>query len=683
MLLICRTFVSEKLNNVKKQQKRNNMKTTIMNLKNDLTKLTTVLMIGVLLSLSLKANAQCTAGFTASSSPANNGTVNFTNTSSASNFLFYNWSFGDGSSDNTMDPVHVYNNTGTYTVCLTIYDSLGMYDSTGMLGGCYNSFCATVAIVNNNPITCYSNFSMTQDTINGNINSYSFANYSTGNSLNYFWNFGDGTSSSLENPIHSFGANGTFTVCLTVTSNVDSSCNATYCQTVTTGNPTSSCYAAFQLVSNSTNTYAATDYSTGNNLEYLWDFGDGTFSSLQNPTHAFGTIGTYSICLTVTSSIDSTCNSTSCQTITTGNPAGSCYASFQLSADSSNTNTFIASNYSSGNSLNYFWDFGDGTSSTLLNPIHTFGANGAYTVCLTVTSSVDSSCYNTYCDYLTIGNNTGSCVANFMMYLDSTNLGISTYSTYNYSTGNSLNYFWNFGDGTTSALLNPSHTFSSNGTYTVCLTVSSSLDSTCYNTYCQTLTIGGTPAGGCSASFQVMQDSINTSSFFLYLSSNNYNLIYTWDFGDGTSSTQQYPTHTYAGSGPYLICLTVSDANGCTDTYCDSLYAGRASGGLTITVVNPVVAGITDNSSLINSLENYPNPFSATTTIAYSIIQDASIELCILDLLGNKIAVIESGNKSSGIYQTDWSASNISAGIYMLQLKVNNQISTKKMMITK
>jgi PKD repeat protein len=180
-----------------------------------------------------------------------------------------------------------------------------------------------------------------------------------------------------------------------------------------------------------------------------------------------------------------------------------------------------------------------------------------------------------------------------------------------------------------------------------------------------------------------MQDSTNTSSFFLYLSSNNNYLTYSWNFGDGSTSNLQYPTHTYAGSGPYQICLAVSNANGCTNTYCDSVYAGRASGGITITVINPAMAGVTDNNTIINSLENYPNPFSNTTTIAYSIKQDASIELNILDLLGNKIAVIESGKKASGTYQTEWNASNISAGIYLLQLKVNNQISIKKLMITK
>ena len=572
----------------------------ITNLKNDLTKLSIVLMIGALMSFGFKANALCTAGFTFSTNPANNGSVYFTNTSSSNNSLYYSWSFGDGGTDYTANPTHVYNGTGTYNVCLTIYDSLGLYDSTGMLGGCYNTFCATIAIVNNNPSPCNASFTMLLDTLNGSNTTYTASNSSTGTSLNYFWNFGDGTSSSI-----------------------------------------------------------------------------------QNPTHTFGATGTHTICLTVTSSVDTTCNSTYCQTITSGNPAGNCYAAFQLTPDSTNANTYIATNYSSGNSLNYFWDFGDGITSTLMNPTHTFSANGAYTICLTVVSSVDTTCYNTYCDYITIGNNAGPCTANFIMYPDSANGAGTTYIAYNYSTGTSLNYFWNFGDGTTSAIQNPSHTFASNGTYSVCLTVSSSVDSTCYNTSCQTITIGGNPASGCSASFQILQDSTNASNFYLYMSSNNNNLNYSWDFGDGTSSTQQYPTHTYNGSGPYMVCLTVSDGNGCTNTYCDSLYAGRASGGITLTVVNPTTAGVYDGGIIISSLLNYPNPFNNSTTIAYSIKQDASVELKVLDLLGNKVAVIESGNKASGTYQTEWNASNIAAGIYMLQLKVGNQISTKKLMITK
>jgi hypothetical protein len=89
-----------------------------------------------------------------------------------------------------------------------------------------------------------------------------------------------------------------------------------------------------------------------------------------------------------------------------------------------------------------------------------------------------------------------------------------------------------------------------------------------------------------------------------------------------------------------------------------------------MTVVPPMATGITDVVSKTESLENYPNPFSQSTTVKYSVSRDAFVELNVVDLLGNKIASLENSRKSSGNYSILWNAENISSGMYLLKIKV-------------
>jgi len=143
---------------------------------------------------------------------------------------------------------------------------------------------------------------------------------------------------------------------------------------------------------NNSGNYYFVEMSYGS-LTYAWDFGDGNTSTQQYPSHTFAP-GTYSVCLTVTGS---NCTDTYCQTITVGGAA--CNASFYSYTDSLNSTVYLVNNSNSSNGgTSYFWDFGDGNTSNLQYPIHTYANLGMYTVCLTI---ADSSCTSTYCD--TIG----------------------------------------------------------------------------------------------------------------------------------------------------------------------------------------------------------------------------------------------------------------------------------------
>ncbi|MFT5858619.1 MAG: PKD repeat protein [Flavobacteriaceae bacterium] len=229
------------------------------------------------------------------------------------------------------------------------------------------------------------------------------------------------------------------------------------------------------LSANFTNTSSGTTF-------YFWDFGDGNTSTATNPTHVYASNGTYLVCLTASynDSITS-CSDSACYNVTIMDSSGSaCDADF-TSMTSGNSATFT--NTSSG-TTNYFWDFGDGNTSSLANPTHAYASSGTYLVCLTasyndsITSCSDSVCYD-----VTVMDSFPGCNASFTV-----TSGIGYASFTNTSTGSSLFHYWTFGDGANSYDVNPTHFYSTTGTYLVCLTITDSLTS-CTSTACDSIYI--------------------------------------------------------------------------------------------------------------------------------------------------------------------------------------------------
>ncbi|PCH93416.1 MAG: hypothetical protein COB85_07140 [Bacteroidetes bacterium] len=146
-----------------------------------------------------------------------------------------------------------------------------------------------------------------------------------------------------------------------------------------------------------------------------------------------------------------------------------------------------------------------------------------------------------------------------------------TASFTNSSTGTApFTYYWDFGDSSgTSTTQNPSYTYSSAGTYTVCLVVvdSCSVDSVCQQV---TVTSGGCPAP--TASFSSTTSSL--TAMFTNSSTTTGNVVYAWDFGDsfGTSGIES-PTYTYTIAGAYNVCLTITDSCG-SATLCQFVTVG-------------------------------------------------------------------------------------------------------------
>ncbi len=516
------------------------------------------------------------------------------------------WDFGDGNTSTLQNPSHTYAASGQYAVCLTVGN------------GCRTEVICDTAYTCQHPLPQFSS-SFVGNTI-------SFSDQSHSSTTTWSWDFGDGSSSSLQNPSHTYAASGTYYVCLTATNGCVSQ---TFCDSASTCLPVNEAFNA----SSSGLTAAFTDMSNSSTVSWAWDFGDGTTSTLQNPTHVYTTVGSYQVCLTVSNGCDT---ATTCDSVFVCTPINEAFAA---------TTTPLSANFSDMSDLSansWSWTFGDGGTSTLQNPSHVYAAGGTYQVCLTVSNGCDTA---TACDSITV------CPAINEAYGFSV-LGNDV--TFTDMSGSSVNtWAWTFGDGGTSTLQNPVHQYASGGAYNVCLTVSNSCESA---TVCQNVDLC-IPTNG-SFNFSVQPALVVD---FVGVADPSVN-SWSWDFGDGQTSTLQSPSHQYATGGAYNPCLTVSNACS-TNTSCSILSL--------VGVENP----------WIENLSVSPNPSDGLFSIRGSNLPVDNLVLRVYDVQGKVIRqalipafsntleyVLDIEDQPSGLYLIE-----LSNGVKKVSMKVQKQ----------
>jgi PKD repeat protein len=593
-------------------------------------KLSLILLIMVV-SFAQSYAQQCQAYFTYTSSDP---IFNFTDQSTGS-ALFYQWDFGDGNNDYSANTSHTYTSNGMYLVCLTIYDSLS---------ACQDTYCDTLVVSNASSGNCSSNFIAYPDTVGCGVY---FSDQSVGSNLNYWWDFGDGNTSSSSNPFHSYATSGTYTVCLTIWDNAN--CADTICLPVTVNCSSSgNCTADYSFVTDSVGCGVYfTNLSTGGNLNYFWDFGDGNNSSSTNPYHSYATSGSYLTCLTVWD--NQGCSDTICNWVTVQcSSSGNCTANFGFYTDSVNTCNVYFNNLSTGGG-NYYWDFGDGNWSSSANPSNTYANSGAYTVCLTVWDN--QGCADTLCQVVQVQcNSSGNCSASFIAYPD-TACGV-WFS--NQSTGSGLFYQWDFGDGNLDYTANPYHNYGQSGQYYVCLTIYDSLQA-CQDTYCQYVSVTCGNNGNCLSNFGFYPDSSGTCTMYFYdLSTGGGN--YYWDFGDGNWSSTANPTHTYGASGTYTVCLTIWDNANCADTLC-----------LPVTI-NCNSNSIDEEVAAFETGNIYPNPANGVVNLQLKAITSTQIVVSVYNTMGQVIRE-EKMTVRTGENRLNINVEGLSKGAYMLNIR--------------
>jgi gliding motility-associated-like protein len=446
-------------------------------------------------------------------------TVNFTN--SSLNASSYSWNFGDAATSTQQNPSHTYSSTGNYNVSLVATTPQGCTDT--LVVPIPLSYTLPVAAFTYNIPPCTQTVSFNNQSVGG-----------TG----YSWNFGDAITSTQQHPVHVYTAPGNYIVTLII--HGVASCADTITQSITI-NPLPS--ASFNPVIDICSLTAAFSNTSQNGISYSWNFGDATTSTITNPFHLYPAAGNYSITLVVTDI--NGCTDTAVQNIVLPPVA---QAAFTYTVDT--CLRFATFTNNSVNGISYFWNFGDGNTSTLFSPTHTYASNNTYNVTLIVTSA--SGCNDTILIPVPV-----SFTPPVAAFITATPLCTQVTTFTNLSTPG-VSYAWNFGDNTYSNLANPTHTYLQQGNYQVTLIVST-IDG-CGDTTSNPVVINPLPV----AAFTPYNDTCSLDASFTNTSQNA--VSYSWNFGDNTSSNLQNPLHSYPSSGTYNVTLIVTDVNGCTDT---------------------------------------------------------------------------------------------------------------------
>ncbi|GIL13610.1 MAG: hypothetical protein BroJett038_23300 [Chloroflexota bacterium] len=380
-----------------------------------------------------------------------------------------------------------------------------------------------------------------------------FTNQSSGSISSYSWSFGDGGTSPEINPVYTFRSPGVYNVTLTVAGPGGSS-NVSRQINVQSQTPPVAGFTQDKTSGPSPLTVKFTNTSTGTITAYAWNFGDGQTSTEQNPTHQFTAVGTYNVILTVTGPGGS---SSVTRKITVEDPVvpppKAAFITDKTSGDAPLTVQFI--NQSTGQIQSYNWDFGDGETSADANPLHTFTKPGDYTVTLTV---IGPGGQNTAQAAIKVTQKPDAPTAAFTQSATSGDVPLTIQFT-DQSTGSITTHTWDFGDGNTSSEASPSHTFTTAGTYTVILTVTGPDGSD----DAQVIISATQPAAAPVAAFTANPTSGDAPLTVQFTNQSSGDITtYAWDFGDGGSSNEVDPSHTFNAPGAYTVTLTVSGPGG-------------------------------------------------------------------------------------------------------------------------
>lgn len=444
----------------------------------------------------------------------------------------------------------------------------------------------------------YSLLPNAQFSFSANVLTVDFHDQSTGYPIAWNWDFGDGATSAAQNPSHTYAMSGTYTVCLTVTNAFGQ--GQPFCQILSVPIAIVPAFG-FNAVGLAVE---FADQSQGSPNSWIWDFGDGSTSSEQNPSHVYASFGTYEVCLTVANAVGS--NGQICQSLVLVYPP---VANFSYV---SNGTSLSFQDLSTNTPTSWFWSFGDGSTSTLQHPAHSFAAAGVYEVCLTASNLVG---INTYCQNIVVGTLP---VADFSFQSNGYTVSFSDLSTQL-----PTDWLWDFGDGSPfSSVQNPAHTYAAAGSYTVCLVASNALGSSAAT--CKEVTVVVVPVAAFDFSTIALEASFSDAS-------TNQPTSWAWDFGDGQNSQVQNPVHVYATSGTYSVCLTVGNIAG-SNQVCKDVAVLASSTQITYGVGQVVV---------------FPNPaFEKIWIISLDKPLPNHAKLLVFNAIGQRsdVVVVESSN---------------------------------------
>lgn len=395
--------------------------------------------------------------------------------------------------------------------------------------------------------------------------------------VSYQWDFGDPSSgsnnfASIEDPSHTYNQAGLYSIVFTVVD--EHGCVTTRSQAdfITVQKPDAQ-YVAVDSSVCLGSPVCFTNQSTGNQpVTYAWTFSDGGSSAAISPCYQFTDTGWFSVSLIATD------NGGCTDTITRSTYVHVIKPTADFSADTTQTTcpplavTFTNSSLGTDPGTTYFWDFGDGVTSTAVNPYHIYTYAGNFDVTLILTTS--DGCQDTlFVDDLIK-------VFGPVADVDVTpTFGCTPAQVcFNTVSGTSASFTWNFGDGTV-VTGNDSvcHTYTVDGIYLPQVILNDGVGCV-YALPLDTVKSLVPEASFTASPYYLCQNGLVQ---FTDSSTSETTLTYNWNFNDpasgaNDSSTQQNPSHTFNGIGNYLVDLTVTNTIGCSSSYTDTIFVTGA-----------------------------------------------------------------------------------------------------------
>lgn len=461
-------------------------------------------------------------------------------TISTDSITIWHWDFGDGQTSDQQSPSHSYANVGTYDVTLDVESSGGCLANTteqvSVFPGPTAAFSATEVCLG--VATQFADESV----INGS------------NLVGWTWDFGDGQTSDQQHPNNTYAVEGTYTVTLTVET-ADGCLNADTQQVIVNPVPVADFTHTDTCLGIANEFFDQSSISSGNILTWTWDFGDGGTSDVASPTHQYAADGQYTAILEV-EGVGGCTDTASQQVVVYPAPVVDFDVQPVCLGDSSHFVDLTVMN--NGTIASWLWDFGDGNTSDQQNPVHLYQAANTYTVTLTVASNSGCVDEQTLTAIVNIVPE-----ANFSFNNTCADSLVTFTNTSNTNNGVITGYLWEFGDlnNSTSATENTSFVYTAANTYNVTFTVTAA--GNCVDDTTQQVSVYANP----DADFDYTKACFGEATDFTDQTTITGGVLssWQWDFGDGSTSNQQNPSHPYGSHGVYNVGLVVATQNNCYD----------------------------------------------------------------------------------------------------------------------
>ena len=504
--------------------------------------------------------------------------------------IAYEWSFGDGRIGTGVRASHTYNSVGTYTALLTVRDDDGAtHKATQKISVLSVPNSAPVANFTASPLTGQAALAVSFDA--------SGSSDSDGTITSYVWDFGDGRVATGVTANRTYNTEGTYRVQLTITD--DDGATDLFSRTIQVLGPSvpnSPPIANFTILPTSGKAPLAVSCDASGSADadgtitsYIWNFGDGAGSSGVTASNTYNNPGTYVVQLVVTDDDGATESASRTVTALPNSEPVASFVAAPASGQAALAVTFDASGSldSDGAITSYVWDFGDGRTATGVTARLMYKTEGIYTVQLTITD--DEGAIDLCSQTIQVFGPSVPNVPPIASFQSSPTSGPAPLAVRCDASGaldpdgTITSYVWSFGDGGRGTGIAPRHTYNRAGTYTIQLSVID--DDGDEQVATRSVQVSGEPVPNISPTANFLVSPTTgvaplVVSFNASDSSDPDGTItsYGWSFGDGSTATGVFVSHTYSSAGTYTFRLTVTDNDRGSNTVTRTIQVSPAVG---------------------------------------------------------------------------------------------------------